>query len=261
MMHWIKYRFRWELKPLLAWSVILGLFSLSFGYIYSQLNEAGIYEALQNLPPFVKAFLGRGGISIATLEGFLTLEYFSWMGLMFAIYAIVSAAGAIAEEIENNTMDPLLAKPFPRASFYWGKITVYVLTSLILVSFNFLALWLGLWLVGEKLPFDVWIDSFLLTASAVLPFLSLSFFFSSVFDHTRQAMVFALGLTVFQYLFNSITTAVRKSSWAKWTVSYHADASRVLAGDPFPWGSLAFILVLAAVVAAAGWVVFERRDI
>ncbi|MFW5787704.1 MAG: ABC transporter permease [Halanaerobiales bacterium] len=261
LIHWVKNNFKWQLKALITWSLILGVLSFFIGWAYQPFSESGYFELVENLPEYMKnAFLGGAGVA-SSLEGFLTMEYFSWMGLMFAFFPFVVATSAIAGDIENNTIEALMSKPLSRAQFYWGKFIVLTIATLLFILFNFFSLGFGLLTINQSLSFFEWAGSFSLMALSTLCFVALSFFFSAIFNNARQAMTLAIGLGIFMYLFNMIASAVSKPGWGKWTIFYHTDVEHIFTENTFPWLNGLFILILGIIFALAGWIIFNRKDI
>ncbi|MFB6215013.1 MAG: ABC transporter permease subunit, partial [Candidatus Bipolaricaulia bacterium] len=241
--HWVKYQFKWQFRTVLSWSIILGLMSALIGWAYRPFSKSGYFEMLQEMPDYiVKSFTGGSQLA-ASLGGFLSMEYFSWMGLAFAFFTFVVGAEAIAGEIEGGTYDPLVPKPFSRQSFFWGKYVVYAAYAVGLVMFNLLCLGIGLKLVGSGLGILTWARLFGLTTLAVLTFLSLSFLLSSVFNNSEMAMKTAIGIGIVQYLVNMIANAVGRPAWAEWTVSHHANTGEIFNGGSLPLGSVLFLVV------------------
>ncbi|MFP4589370.1 MAG: ABC transporter permease subunit [Candidatus Acetothermia bacterium] len=259
--HWAKYQFKWQFKTALSWTVILGLMSALIGWAYKPFSESGYFEMFQELPDYiVKSFTGGNRLA-ASLGGFLSMEYFSWMGLAFAFFTFVVGARAVAGEIEDGTYDPLVPKPFSRQSFFWGKYVVYAVYALGLVMFNFLFLGIGLKLVNSGLAILTWTKLFVLTALAVLTFLALSFLLSAVFNSSEMAMKTAIGIGLVQYLVNMIANAVGRPLWAKWTVFHHASTGEIFNKGNLPLGSLLFLGLVWFVFTVAAAVIFERKDI
>lgn len=259
--HWVKYQFKWQFNSFLSWSIILGLMSVLIGWAYKPFSESGYFEMLNQLPDYiVKSFTG-GSQMAASLGGFLSMEYFSWMGLAFAFFTFVVGAEAIAGEIEGGTYDPLVPKPFSRQSFFWGKYVVLMAYVIGLVMFNLFCLGIGLKLVGSGLAILTWTKLFGLTVLAVLAFLALSFLLSAVFDNSEMAMKTAIGIGIVQYLVNMIANAVGRPVWAEWTVSHHANTSEIFNGGSLPLESALLLVLLWFVFTVAGAIIFERKDI
>lgn len=259
--HWSKNQFKWQIKTLIIWSLILGAMSLLVGWAFQPFSESGYFELVQNLPEYMKqAFLGEEGVA-TSLEGFLRLEYFSWMGLMFAFFPFINGSSAIAGDIENKTLEPLFSKPISRDQFYWGKFIVLTVLVIIFILFNFGCLWLGLKTIGHGLSFTVWYLTFFMMVLSTVFFVAVAFFFSTIFDSSRRAMTAAIGFGIFEYILQMITSAVGKSDWARWTTFYHADVTEIFKNNSFPWGSAFYILLLTVAFATAGWIVFRRKDI
>ncbi len=257
------HQLKFQYKTLIAWSLILGSMSLLVGYSFSLFEDAGYFQLLENLPDYiVRAFLGDGEIAMAgTIEGFLALEYFSWMVLMFSFYPFIVGTAAIASEIENNTIESLMAKPISRTEFYWGKVLTLTICIFVFILFNFIALWAGMMIIDESLSLAKWAGAFAVTILSVLSLTAMSFFFSSVFNQSKVAMTAAIAIGLVQYLVNMILTAVDKASWARWTIFYHADVSQILYDNTYPVGSSIYILVIALVFIISGWIVFVKKDI
>lgn len=259
--HWVKYQFKWQFKTVLSWSIILGLMSGLIGWAYKPFSESGYFEMLEQLPDYlVKSFTGGSQLA-ASLGGFLSMEYFSWMGLAFAFFTFIVGTEAIAGEIEGGTYDPLVAKPFSRQSFFWGKYVVYTAYAVGLVMFNLLCLGMGLKLVGFGLGIFTWAKLFGLTSLAVLTFLALSFLLSAIFNNSEMAMKTAIGIGLVQYLVNMVANAVGRPVWGEWTVSHHASTSEIFNGGGLPVVSVIFLALLWSVFTVAAAVTFERKDI
>lgn len=261
--HWIKHQFKWQLSSSIAWAVILGILSLLIGWLYGSFGESSLMQLLDNLPDYmIKALMGDVTIDFMSgLESYLSLEYFSWMGLMFAFYPFLMGTAAISGEIETKTIEPLVSKPFSRHTFYWGKFFVIAAYTIVIILFNMICLWAGLKFVDATLPLSKWFQLSVLTGMATVSFVSISLFLSSVMGRSKTAMTSAIAIGILQYVFSLITKAVGKASWAKWTIFYHADVTEILKSSTYPWGSTAFLLVITVAFAITGWMAFVKRDI
>lgn len=261
--HWMKYQLRFQLRTLLMWSVLLGAMSLFIGWFYKLFMETGYIQMFDRMPDyFLRAFLGgNADASLDSLRLFISLEFFSWMGLMFAFYPFIAGTASIAGEVETGTIEPLMSKPFSRHTFYWGKYLVMFGCVSVFVAFNFGCLWAGLRLIGEGLAVREWLLTMSVAVLQTAAWLSIAFLLSAILDQSRTAMGLAIGIGVFQYLFSMITDAVGRESWAVWTVFQHGDPTSILAGEPFPWSDVAYLAVWLVIPAVAGWLIFWRRDI
>src|SRR5262249_42488368 len=74
------------------------------------------------------------------------------MQILFCIWAIGRAAGAIAGEIDRGTMELLLAQPIPR----WRVVAAHLAVDAIVIPILCLSLWSGT-LLGTRLvgPYEV----------------------------------------------------------------------------------------------------------
>jgi len=257
------HQFKRQFRNMLLWSLILGFISLLVGWAYSPFKEAGYFELMEGLPDYIiDAFLGDVEAHLAdTPEGFLSLEYFSWMGLMLAFYPIISASGVIAGEIEKGTLEPLLSKPVSRAGFYWGNLLVFSVYVFFFILLNFIFLGLGLKSIGEGLKWTHWLGTFVLMVCSTLSFLSLTFFISALFNTAQKVLTVVIAFGVFQYMFFAVVNAVGREHWSRWTVFYNARVVDFLFEDLFPWTGMIYIFLLFAAFAVLGYLIFEKKDI
>ncbi len=149
-------------KSVLFYSIGVVAVGLYVTLFYPTIRDAtGFTEFLDDLPEVFQALIGDAE-TYTTAEGFLNAEVFSFMGpLIFAAFAIVAGAGAIAGEEESHTLDQLLANPISRTSVLLQKAAA-LLTGLAALS---IALGIGL-VAGSKIAgFDLSVTG---TAQAIV---------------------------------------------------------------------------------------------
>jgi ABC-2 type transport system permease protein len=162
-MTWVLWRklFRDVRLTLLAVALLLGLFQ----FLWARITE----RILSKLAPFFNMLAGFGGLSqqdvenvlfegpgrvIRTLIGgdrvvldsamdLLSIGYVHpLMQILFCIWAIGRAAGAIAGELDRGTMELLLAQPLARSRL----ILAHFLLDLATIPLLCLSLWAGNWI-------------------------------------------------------------------------------------------------------------------
>ncbi|HTX44422.1 MAG TPA: ABC transporter permease subunit, partial [Methanocella sp.] len=92
--------------------IFLYIFWLASFYPSIKPMVSGYDQLLQN--PTMKAFLGDDAASMTTFSGFMTLEVFSYMGLVVGAFFIFMAASFAAGEIEQKSCELLLSLPVSR---------------------------------------------------------------------------------------------------------------------------------------------------
>lgn len=149
----------------LRWSLIGIMFLLAvFQFLWARITE----RILGRIAPFFEALAGLGGLTRENIESvvfegpgriirtvlggervsldsamdMLSIGYVHpVMQIVFCIWAIGRAAGAIAGEIDRGTMELLLAQPLARSRLVLAHFLVDVVTIPLLC----LALWAGNW--------------------------------------------------------------------------------------------------------------------
>jgi ABC-2 type transport system permease protein len=102
-------------RSLLWWCVAIGLVVLMYSAFYPSIrsNAEQFTQYMRNLPQAVRNMLG--GTDIASPQGYLRSEIFTFMGpILLLVYAIGAGSRAIAGEEERGTLDLLLSMPVRR---------------------------------------------------------------------------------------------------------------------------------------------------
>jgi ABC-2 type transport system permease protein len=223
------------------------------------------------------------------------------MQILFCIWAIGRAAGAIAGEIDRGTMELLLAQPIPR----WRVIVAHLSVDAIVIPILCLSLWsgtiLGTQLVGpyevstadlEKsqklLPFPLKVDPTLLAidpwafapgmwnvGTLIFAVSGITMALSSVGRFRNRVIGIAVLVTLLQFLVNVVGQLWDTVAWLRpFTVFYYYQPQQIiLTGrwtmDPLAlWGDghaavpvLAVLFGVGAVSYALALLAFTRRDL
>ncbi len=112
-------------------------------------------EVFKGPGKIMQKLMGGEGINIFRVDHAITIGYVHPVMLMvFGIWAIGRAAGAITGEIDRGTMELLLAQPLARFRVVLAHLCVDLVTIPILCLSLWGGNWLGIWLVGLKEPVD-----------------------------------------------------------------------------------------------------------
>ncbi|HAL60958.1 MAG TPA: hypothetical protein DCP08_00940, partial [Chloroflexi bacterium] len=154
-------RFRGQI---LGWGISLLLLGLMLMWFYPSIAEQqeSFEQLLEIYPPELSAFFGDLS-AMVTPEGFLSIEYFSYMPLVLGIFAVLMGSGLLASDEENGTLDLVLAHPVSRTALFFGRLLAFVVATLAILAIS----WLGLVLGTVAISIDLgW-------SQMALPFLSL----------------------------------------------------------------------------------------
>lgn len=116
---------------ILGWGITLAVLGLMFVPFYDTIAEnAEQFEDLMKIyPKEIMAFFSEGGMAaFTTPEGFLSIEYFSFMPLVIGIFAIMAGSGLLAADEERGVLDLIVAHPMSRSALFFGRLLAVVLS-------------------------------------------------------------------------------------------------------------------------------------
>jgi ABC-2 type transport system permease protein len=232
--------------------------------VYPTIRDNSELEKLMDqYPEALKAFFAFGGqLDFTSAAGYLGGELFSFMiPALFLVAAVGNGAGAIAGEEERGTLDMLLATPVSRRRVALHKLAAMCVE---VVGLGFV-LWVSLW-VGS-LAIDMGLSAGnLAAASAVCVLLAIAygavaFMLGAGTGRKGVAIGVTVAAAVAGYLVNSLAGLVGALEGPqKLSPFYHyAVGDPLRQGLDLPHGL--FLLAVAAGAAAAGIVLFDRRDV
>jgi len=212
------------------------------------------------MPSAFEGLVGEG-LSIASPEGFINGEWYSWVPLLFITVAVIAGTGATAGEEANGTMDILLAQPVTRRRLVLEKAAGIALAAIMGVLLSLL----GFYLVKPFVDFPVGpvrlFEATLSVIPLVLLFAMLAVWAGVTFPNRSLASMFTIGVLVVAYFLQLMGPTASFLEWPqKASPFYWADSSKVIVHGIQWWRSLLLLAVAAFFLA---WAVFnfERRDI
>lgn len=237
--------------------LVIGGLSLMDVLIYPSYRES--LEDFE-MPEVFKAFLGEAA-SIATPEGFLTTEFFSWAPLLLITLAIIGGTAALAGEEGAGTLDLLLAQPIRRRHVVLEKAAALAL-AILLAAFAGL---LGFALGQIRVDMDIATSRFVAAIVNMLPlswlFLALSLWASAALPSRGAAAMPVTGIAVISFIIQLVGQSVPSLHTAqKASPFYWAEASRILLHG-FDWLRSGVLFGLALLVLLLAIRSFEGRDI
>jgi ABC-2 type transport system permease protein len=147
---------------IISWGLALFLLSLMLVPFYESIsgNQSQLLGYLESFPEEFTAFFGDF-TSMGTPQGYLDIEYFSYMPLLIGIFAVLAGSGLIAADEEAGKLDLIAAQPLSRTRFFISRVLAFISASIVIVFFG----WLGMVLLLGKSGMD------LTPAQLVLPFI------------------------------------------------------------------------------------------
>ncbi len=117
-----RYAIRRVRGQILGWGIGLGLLALMLVSMYDSIARLDdqLEALLQAYPPELRAFFS-GMTEFGTPEGFLAVEFYSYMPLILGIFAISLGSGLLVADEEAGILDLIAAYPLSRQTLFWGR--------------------------------------------------------------------------------------------------------------------------------------------
>ncbi|MCH8049392.1 ABC transporter permease subunit [Patescibacteria group bacterium] len=241
------------------------LIVLMFAAVYPTiLEQADKFEELIDIYPeaFLQAF-GIDNLRFDTIEKFLAVEYYSIFWPIAMIVLVIGLAGsAIAGEIENGTIEHLLAKPIERWKLFLSKYAGGMLVILIFTLVSVFSIIPAAALLDIDYNFDAQLSIFALSILFALSIYSIGMLFSVIASEKGRVSLISGVIVIVMYILNLASILIEKIEWLQYFSLFHYyDYNAALLDSVISITNvLAFLLVIVATTAlAAYW--FEKRDI
>ena len=257
--------FRYTLRrfrgQILGWGIALALLGVLLISMYDSFagEQEQLTELLALYPPEISAFLGDLS-TFGTPEGWVSLEFFSYMPLILGIFGVLMGSGLLVSDEESGTLDLIMAHPVSRTALFMGRLLAFVTATVAILAIA----WLGLVIPMNWSSVDIgwgrmWLPLLSLLAQ-LLVFGTISLLLSMLLPSRRMAATTGGLLLVASFFI----TGLAKINQALEPVAKLSPLNYYQAQDAFQGLNGAWIAGLlgsAVVFAALAWWRFQRRDI
>jgi ABC-2 type transport system permease protein len=257
----LRMSIRFERASLIGWSLGLAAYALITVALFPSVRDTpGFTEVLESLPEAFQAFIGETA-SLTTIEGFLTVEYLTYLPILLGVYVIIAGTRTLVGEEEAGTMDVLMAHGVARTRVVLEKAAALGLTVVAICTAVGLAIALsGLAIAGER---DV-VGLFLMGLNAVpiaLVLAGVALAASAWLRSRRAATVTTIVFLVVSFLVNGFAAVVKSIEGLRYvSVFYYYGESRPLSSG-LDWAYVVVFLLLAAGLLGLAVVGFNRKDL
>ena len=256
-----KHSVRGYLGQILGWGIGLALLGLLLVSMFDSLADQmeSYQQIIDNFPREFTAFLG-GLDTMATPEGFVAIEFFSYMPLILGIFAIQAGAGLLVRDEEEGILDLIIAHPVSRAGLFWGRYLAFLFA---LAAVLFIA-WLGIIVPMGWSSMDLgWMEAarpFLSLYAEMVIFGSATLFLSMLLPSQRLASMGGGLLLVASFFINGFAELNENlESAARFSPLKYYQTQDAFAGLNREW--FLGLLAAALVFALLAWWWFLRRDL
>lgn len=248
----------WAMGTALGVAAIVGLWP-------SVRGSTDIEDVVESLPVGLRAALGiEEGVGLSSAPGYLQARLFSTiLPIILVVYAIGLGARAIGGAEEDGTLQLVTTAPVTRRRIAAERLagsTLLVLGMVVVGLVTTLGIGAAVGILDDVSMGRLLVDFVAVTELGLL-LLALAFAAGALTGRRAPALSFASGIAVGTYVLHALAAsaeAIRPlrvlSPW--W---WFLDRN-LLVHDP-TFLSLGLPIVLAAVVAVAGILAYERRDL
>ena len=257
--------FRYTLRrfrgQILGWGIGLALLAVLLISIYDSFaSEFDQFEELLALyPAEITAFIGDI-TSMTTPEGWVSVEFFSYMPLILGIFGVLMGSGLLVSHEESGTLDLIMAHPVSRTALFMGRLLAFVTATVAILVIT----WLGFIVSMTWSSIDIgwgrmWLPHLALLAQLLL-FGTISLFLSMILPSRRLAATTAGLLLVASFFITGLAKINQDlEPFAKLSPLNYYQAQEAFHALNGGW--LAGLLAAAVLFAALAWWRFQRRDI
>lgn len=245
---------------ILGWGITLALLGMMFVPFYDSIAaDLETWEQLmQAYPPEILAFFGEA--SFTTPEGYLSLEYFSYMPLVVGVFAVLAGSGMLVADEERGVLDLIAALPLSRTGLFWGRFLSLVFTLLFIVGLGYVGIMISTtYSVIELDPVEL-ITPFASMFAVLFFFAGFSLLLSFVLPSRKSAAMAAGIVLVGGFFVNGLANLNEGlADINRYLPLSYYQSSNWTDGLEVGWflGLLGFGLLFTVI----GWLAFLRRDI
>jgi len=252
---------RRNLWTMIGWGVGLGLLSaytiLLFDAIVEQ--QAQLMQLMASYPSELLSIFGDMS-KIYTPEGYLTYAYFSYMPLILGFAALLGAAGLIAADEENGTLDLLLSYPVSRSGFFWGRVLGFLAVYAVIL----MIIWAGFAAFINQTQMDLSAGElflpFISLFAVLVFFMGVSLLLSVLVPSRAAAGTICSLLLVESFLIEALARMDKRvGNLVHFSPLHYFQAGEAVNGLDFKWLGILLGFGLALILCA--WGFFVRKDI
>lgn len=256
-----QYQLRRFRGQIIGWGIGLGLLGIMLLAFYPSFagQQEQLEEFLSFYPEEMTAFFGDFS-DFGTPQGFLDIEFFSYMPLVLGIFGVLAGTGLLVADEEAGRLDLIMGYPISRSKMLGGRFLAFVSAS-ILIS---LISWFGLILptFWQDIDINVWslMLPFLDLLIQVLLFGAIGLFFSLLLPSRRMAAMLSGVLLVASFFVTGLSELITELEPAAELspMSYYLGGEAM---EGLHWGWTLGLVGAILMFLLLSWWLFQRREI
>ncbi len=221
-----------------------------------------MFEEMMDTPYFRMFTAGRSDVRMDEIEGFLSVEVYSWWILLVGVYLSYLSVKSVTDDYEESRMDIIFSTPLSKRRYLMEKFSAYGIFSLLLVVVSGLVLTLSVYSVGEGFRPDTFLLSLVISWPMLLVIVAVSMFFAVLTQSSKIAVGATFAVILVQYaLFMAGHMLKSLKPILPFTICNYWDYNSVLLDGVFKPGHFVGLLLLTAVIFFGAVLIFAKEDI
>jgi ABC-2 type transport system permease protein len=247
---------------ILGWGLGLGLLGLLMAALYPAFQDqmSLMVDLLAGYPPALTAFFGDMS-DMGRWEGWLQVEFFSWIPPILAVFSVGVGTGLIAGEEERGTLDLLLSQPIRRWRVVADKFVAFVAAALLICVTVALCLVVGALMIGQTASLDGLVLATLNMVPITLAGGTFALMASTVLRNRRLATMVAIFVIIGSWFVDSLGKVVDVLEPYRLFTLFHYHTGDVVLTGSLGWGDVGMLLGLTILFFVISLLAFQRRDI
>lgn len=246
-----------------AFGMLLYSWLIMYLLVFYPIKE--MMTLFDKFPQEFLSLLAGGGMNLeifSTIEGFISLEFLAlWWLIIVGGYALSSAIGVVAKELEEGTLETLLSQPIKR----WEIIvTRFVLNAIYLAFLSFFTVGC-LAFFGNIYDIKLNISGLIIAGFAGFLFFLLMFtftlFLSLILKDRGKAVIISLTFFIVSHLLNAFSDFTKTiERFRPLSLFNYYRPHEYLKGE-FSWSHSIIFIVLIILLLIGSLLAFRKKDI
>lgn len=249
---------------IIGWGIglfLLGLLLVPFFDSFAQ-DQQALEQMLDIYPEEFTAFFGDF-TAFATPEGFLEIEFFSYMPLILGIFGVLAGSGLIASDEESGRLDLIMSHPIRRFSLLGARIGALLTATLLICVIAWLGIVLPMELFSELMDIapDKVMLPFISLAAVVLLFTAISLLLSLLLPSRRMAAMMSGLILVGSFFLTGLSGLIEELEQAAnfSPLNYYQGGGAMT--DPMEWSWIVGLVIATALLSGLSFLLYQRKDI
>ena len=247
---------------ILGWGIGLGFLGYFMIDIYETFIEQNIdlAEMMAVIPAEFMTFFG-GNADLTSPEGFLTIEFFSYIPVILGILIISHATSLITGEEEEGTLELVIAQPISRTAVFWSKVSALVISLVLILAITWMGFVIGvIFSESFELSLGDLLNPFISLFALLLYFLGLSLLLSMILPSSKSASFVTVLFLISGYFVTSLSMIEKRLE----VINLFSPLRYYQTGEALSGLKSGYLLILfyyAIIYILLAWFVFVKRDL